>query len=128
MLLIFLWVVQNVQTFGHFTERKMAMIAVKKETLEDSLTRILWYYLNNDFTLNVLMRELYDPENIISLMQSAHSMDSVLKSNAFLLKNYIAMNFLTGVVNPLFADMCQIMIDAIDLEAIGKKFFEESLQ
>lgn len=104
------------------------MNTVRKEPLEDSLNGILWYYLNNDFTLNVLMRELYDSENIISLMQSAHSMDSILKSNAFLLKNYIAMNFLTGVVNPLFADMCQIMIDAIDFEAIGKKFFEESLQ
>lgn len=26
----------------------------KKETLKDSLTRILWYYLNNDFNLNMV--------------------------------------------------------------------------
>ena len=39
------------------------MIAVKKETLKDSLTRILWYYLNNDFNLNMVARELFSRES-----------------------------------------------------------------
>lgn len=43
------------------------MIAVKKETLEDSLTRILWYYLNNDFNLNMVARELFSRESALLL-------------------------------------------------------------
>ena len=46
------------------------MIAVKKETLEDSLTRILWYYLNNDFNLNMVARELLSRESAALALQA----------------------------------------------------------
>ena len=67
------------------------MIAVKKETLEDSLTRILWYYLNNDFNLNMVARELFSRESAALALQTGHSVDEFLKSGAYLLKNYIAV-------------------------------------
>ena len=59
------------------------MIAVKKETLEDSLTRILWYYLNNDFNLNMVARELFSRESAALALQTGHSVDEFLKSGAY---------------------------------------------
>ena len=82
------------------------MIAVKKETLEDSLTRILWYYLNNDFNLNMVARELLSRESAALALQAGHSVDEFLKSGAYLLKNYIAVSFMPGSVNPLYVDAC----------------------
>ena len=58
------------------------MIAVKKETLKDSLTRILWYYLNNDFNLNMVARELFSRESAALALQTGHSVDEFLKSGA----------------------------------------------
>ena len=100
------------------------MIAVKKETLEDSLTRILWYYLNNDFNLNMVARELFSRESAALALQTGHS---VLKSGAYLLKNYIAVSFMPGSVNPLYVDVYKVMLESIDFEALAKKFFEESV-
>lgn len=96
---------QNVQTFGHFTERKMTMVTVRKESLEDSLTRILWYYLNNDFNLNMVARELLSRESTALALQAGHGVDEFLKSGAYLLKNYIAVSFMPGSVNPLYVDV-----------------------
>ena len=103
------------------------MIAVKKETLEDSLTRILWYYLNNDFNLNMVARELFSRESAALALQTGHSVDEFLKSGAYLLKNYIAVSFKPGSVNPLYVDVYKVMLESIDFEALAKKFFEESV-
>lgn len=103
------------------------MIAVKKETLEDSLTRILWYYLNNDFNLNMVARELFSRESAALALQTGHSVDEFLKSGAYFLKNYITVSFMPGSVNPLYVDVYTVMLESIDFEALAKKFFEESV-
>ena len=90
-------------------------------------SRILWYYLNNDFNLNMVARELLSRESAALALQAGHSVDEFLKSGAYLLKNYIAVSFMPGSVNPLYVDVYKVMLESIDFEALAKKFFEESV-
>lgn len=103
------------------------MIALKKETLEDSLSRIIWYYLNNDFNLHMVARELLSRECAALALQAGYSIDDFLKSGAYLLKNYVAVSFMPGSVNPLYMDVYKVMLESIDFEALAKRFFEESI-
>lgn len=103
------------------------MITARKESLEDSVQRILWYYLNNDFNLYTVARELLSRDSAALALQTGHSIDEFLKSGAYLLKNYIAVSFIPGSTNPLYVDIYKVMLESIDFEALAKRFFEESV-
>ena len=103
------------------------MITARKESLEDSVQRILWYYLNNDFNLYAVARELLSRDSAALALQTGHSIDEFLKSGAYLLKNYIAVSFIPGSTNPLYVDIYKVMLESIDFEALAKRFFEESV-
>lgn len=103
------------------------MVTVRKESLEDSLSGILWYYLNNDFNLHMVAHELLSRESATLALQAGHSINEFLKSSAYLLKNYIAVSFMPRSSNPLYVDVYKVMLESIDFEALAKKFFEESV-
>ena len=102
------------------------MIEVIKEPLEDTLTDILWNYMNNDHDLYAVTREILDHGNATVAIKAGFSKDEFLKGNAVLLKGYIAMNLMTGSANPLYVELRTALLDAVDFEALATKFFEEN--
>ena len=100
---------------------------VIKEPLEDTLTSIIWNYMNNDHDLYVVTREILDHGNAAVATKAGFSKDEFLKGNAVLLKGYIAMNLMTGSANPLYVELRKALLDSVDFEALATKFFDESV-
>ncbi len=98
-----------------------------KEPLEDTLTDILWNYMNNDHELYVVAREILDHGNAAVATKAGYTKEEFLKGNSVLLKGFIAMNLMTGSASPLYVELREALINAIDFESLAKKFFEESI-
>ena len=107
-------------------ERKMYMEVIK-EPLEDTLTDIIWTYMNTDHDLHAVTSEILDRGNAAVATKAGYSKEEFLKGNAVLLKGYLAMNLMTGSANPLYVELRTALLNAVDFEALAKKFFEESL-
>lgn len=107
-------------------ERKMYMEVIK-EPLEDTLTDIIWAYMNTDHDLHAVTSEILDHGNAAVATKAGFSKEEFLKGNAVLLKGYLAMNLMTGSANPLYVELRTALLNAVDFEALATKFFEESL-
>ncbi len=100
---------------------------VIKEPIEETLTDILWCYMNTDHDLHAVACEILDRGNAAVAMKSGFTKEEFIKNNAYLLKGYVALNLMTGSANPLYVELRTAMLNAVDFESLATKFYEESL-
>lgn len=101
------------------------MVTARKVGLEDSLNGIIWHYLQNDFKLHVVAHEVLNHENAAKVLAAGYTLEEYIESGAYMIRNYIAMNLMIGSNNSLYSDIYESLLDAINFEALAKKFFEE---